>query len=65
MRPQSRGTLRLTGPSVADPVALDPNILACEADLESLVAAVDLCRRIGAAERFASGGSRSSTRAVR
>ena len=61
--PQSRGTLRLTGPSVADPVALDPNILACEADLESLVAAVELCRRIGAAESLREWGSRSSTRA--
>ena len=47
--PASRGTLRLTGPAPEDPVALDPNILACEADLESLVAAVELCRRIGAA----------------
>jgi choline dehydrogenase len=56
VRPQSRGTLRLTGPSVADPVALDPNILACEADLESLVAAVELCRRIGAAESLREWG---------
>ena len=49
VRPASRGTLRLTGPSPADPVALDPNVLACEADRASLVAAVELCRRIGAA----------------
>jgi choline dehydrogenase len=49
VRPQSRGTLRLTGPTADDPVALDPNILASEADVESLVAAVELCRRIGAA----------------
>ena len=48
VRPASRGVLRLTGPAPEDPVALDPNILACEADVESLVAAVDLCRRIGA-----------------
>ena len=45
VRPRSRGSLRLTGRAPEDPVALDPNILACEADLESLVAAVDLCRR--------------------
>ena len=49
VRPLSRGSLRLTGPAPEDPVALDPNILACEADLDSLVAAVDLCRRVGAA----------------
>ena len=49
VRPLSRGTLRLTGPKASDPVALDPNILACETDVESLVAAVELCRRIGAA----------------
>jgi choline dehydrogenase len=49
VRPESRGTLRLTGPAPEDPVALDPNILASEADLESLVAAVELCRRVGAA----------------
>jgi len=49
VRPVSRGSLRLTGSAPEDPVALDPNILACETDLESLVAAVDLCRRIGAA----------------
>ena len=50
VRPSSRGTLRLTGPSTDDPVALDPNVLACEGDFDSLVAAVELCRRIGAAD---------------
>ena len=39
-----------------DRVALDPNILACEADLESLVAAVDLCRRVGAADALRAWG---------
>ena len=56
VRPLSRGSLRLTGPAPEDPVALDPNILACEADLESLVAAVDLCRRIGAADALREWG---------
>jgi choline dehydrogenase len=56
VHPASRGTLRLTGPSPEDPVALDPNVLACEADVESLVAAVELCRRIGAAEALADWG---------
>ncbi len=57
VRPASRGTLRLTGPAPEDPVALDPNILACDADLESLAAAVDLCRRIGAADALREWGA--------
>jgi len=57
VRPLSRGTLRLTGPAPEDPVALDPNILACEADLESLVAAVELCRQVGAAPALAEWGA--------
>jgi choline dehydrogenase len=57
VRPASRGVLRLTGPAPEDPVALDPNILACEADVESLVAAVDLCRRIGAAAALRGWGA--------
>jgi choline dehydrogenase len=47
VRPLSRGTLRLTGKTADDPVALDPNVLACDADLAGLVAAVELCREIG------------------
>jgi choline dehydrogenase-like flavoprotein len=56
VRPASRGSLRLTGPAPEDPVALDPNVLACETDLESLAAAVDLCRRIGAADALRDWG---------
>ena len=48
VRPLSRGRIRLTGPAPENPLAIDPNILACEADLESLVSAVALCRQIGA-----------------
>jgi choline dehydrogenase len=57
VRPVSRGTLRLTGAAPEDPVALDPNVLACDADLESLVAAVELCRRIGAAAALRAWGA--------
>jgi choline dehydrogenase len=57
VRPASRGSLRLTGSTPEDPVALDPNILACDADLESLVAAVGLCRRIGAAAALREWGA--------
>jgi choline dehydrogenase len=48
VRPLSRGTIRLTGPAPEDPLAIDPDILACTADLDSLVSAVELCRRMGA-----------------
>ena len=57
VRPASRGTLRLTGPNADDPLALDPNILACERDVESLVAAVELCRRIGGTEALRDWGA--------
>jgi choline dehydrogenase len=57
VRPVSRGSLRLTGSGHGDPVALDPNILACERDVESLVAAVELCRRIGSAEALREWGA--------
>jgi choline dehydrogenase-like flavoprotein len=32
VRPLSRGSIRLTGPEPEDPLALDPNILACASD---------------------------------
>lgn len=45
--PQSRGTLRLSGPNPEDPLLLDPQALSHEDDVESLVASVRQCRRIG------------------
>jgi choline dehydrogenase len=57
VRPASRGSIRLTGPGIDDPLLIDPNVLACEADLDSLVAAVDLCRRIGAADALLAWGA--------
>jgi choline dehydrogenase len=38
VRPYSRGTLRLTGPGLADPVALDPNIFDDPRDRAALLA---------------------------
>ena len=57
VRPASRGTLRLTGPAAEDPVALDPNVLACDTDVGRLSAAVDLCRLIGAADALREWGA--------
>ncbi len=47
IRPASRGSLRLASadPSVAP--LIDPACLSCDADLEALVAALELCREIG------------------
>jgi choline dehydrogenase len=50
VRPASRGSIRLSGATIDDPLLIDPNILACEPDLESLAAAVELCRRVGASD---------------
>jgi len=58
IRPVSRGSIRLSGPSPEDPLLIDPNVLACEADLDGLVAAIDLVRRIGASDALAAWGAR-------
>jgi choline dehydrogenase len=47
IRPQSRGRIRLSGPTLADELVIDPRILSAEADLRTLEAAVELCREIG------------------
>ena len=57
VRPASRGSIRLTGPGLHDPLLIDPDILSCAADLDSLVAAVELCRRIGASDTLAVWGA--------
>ncbi len=48
IRPASRGTIKLAS---ADPTVaplIDPAYLSCAADVDALVAAVELCREIGA-----------------
>jgi choline dehydrogenase len=57
IRPQSRGSLRLSGPAPEDPVLIDPNILACESDADSLVAGVELVRRMGASDALQAWGA--------
>lgn len=57
VRPLSRGTIRLSGPTLDDTLLLDPNVLACEADLESLVSAVELVRRMGASDALRDWGA--------
>ncbi|WP_432502867.1 GMC family oxidoreductase [Kineococcus arenarius] len=53
VRPQSRGELRLSGPSPEDELLIDPAALAEEADLEALAFSVRQCREIGAADALA------------
>jgi choline dehydrogenase len=53
IRPASRGTLRLASADPAAPPVLDPRTLSCEADLDALVAAVELCREIGRRDALA------------
>jgi choline dehydrogenase len=58
VRPQSRGTIRLTGPSAADPLLIDPQILAAEADLAALAASLEQVREMGAAPALRAWGAR-------
>lgn len=52
-QPKSRGRLRLSGPEADDPILIEPNALSAPEDLETALAAVELCRDIGNHEAFA------------
>ena len=58
MRPKSRGTVRLTGPDPADPVAIHANYLGDRQDLETLIAGLGTAREIGNAPALRSFTSR-------
>jgi len=45
--PQSRGEIKLSGPNASDPVLIDLAALTEQHDVDSLVASVRQCRRIG------------------
>jgi choline dehydrogenase len=49
IRPAARGSVRLGGADPADELLIDARTLACAADLDAAVAAVTLCRELGAA----------------
>ena len=53
IRPASRGTIRLSGPDPADPLLIDPNVLAEPGDLSSLLASLGQVRELGAAPALA------------
>ncbi len=47
VRPQSRGSVRLTGADPTAPLAIDGGFLTDEADLTALTTCIELCREIG------------------
>lgn len=55
VRPYSRGTVRLTGPEVSDPVELDPNIFDDPRDRAALLASFRQARAMVAAAPLAEG----------
>jgi choline dehydrogenase len=58
VRPQSRGTIRLSGPSAGDPLIIDPQILSAEADLVALAASLAQVRAMGTAPALREWGAR-------
>lgn len=50
IRPASRGAIRLRSADPEDELLIDPAYLACDADVEAILAAIELCRAIGASE---------------
>ncbi len=55
VRPASRGEVRVRSADPADALDIDPRNLTADADVDALVACVELCREIGAAEPLAAG----------
>jgi choline dehydrogenase len=57
VRPESRGRLRLGGPGLDDEPLIDLGTLEAEADVNALVAAVELCRRIAGQDALRAWGT--------
>jgi choline dehydrogenase len=58
VRPQSRGSIRLSGPDAGDPLVIDPQILSAEADLVALEASLAQVREMGTAPALQAWGAR-------
>ena len=56
-RPVSRGEIRLTGPSINDPISVDLGALEDQSDVDSLVASVRQCREVGRQAALAEWGA--------
>ncbi|NLW13470.1 MAG: FAD-binding protein [Trueperella sp.] len=57
VRPVSRGEIRLTGPSINDPISVDLGALEDQSDVDSLVASVRQCREVGRQAALAEWGA--------
>ncbi|OJW62757.1 MAG: hypothetical protein BGO57_14540 [Sphingomonadales bacterium 63-6] len=54
--PKGRGTLRLASPDPAAPPAIDPRLLAEDGDIDCLIRAIRIARKVFASEAFAPYG---------
>lgn len=50
--PKSRGTVRLSGPKLNDPVLIDANTLSHPDDIKAALPNIELCREIGSCSAF-------------
>lgn len=50
--PKSRGTVRLSGPDINDPVLIDANTLSHPDDLKAALTSIELCRDLGNSSAF-------------
>jgi choline dehydrogenase len=53
VRPASRGSVKLFSADPTAAPAIDMNYLGCDADINALLASLELCRALGAAKAFA------------
>jgi choline dehydrogenase len=58
VRPASRGSIRLSGPDLEDPLLIDPDVLSAPEDLDSLEASLAQVREIAAAAPLREWGAR-------
>jgi choline dehydrogenase len=56
IRPASRGSIRLRSADPRDELIIDPQYLACDADLDAMLVAIDLCRELGRSSAVAEWG---------
>ena len=53
VRVASRGTVTLASSDPTDAPVIDVNYMACDADINAMLAAIELCREMGASDAFA------------
>jgi choline dehydrogenase len=53
VRVASRGSVKLASSDPSDAPLIDANYMACDADINAMLAAIDLCREMGASAAFA------------